>query len=255
MHPKLRFLFRAVVVLVLSFSGLLHAQVNRTGKVTVFEELNKVAVVSDEHAAVREYHETLAQEWRNSFIDQPPVRFAREPWEPPSVAFERTVVRKPAVQSKMRQTRHDPERGRQQIKKKLEEIRIEEYHVPQALELSEVFKNLHSLARKLDPEERGVNIVLGSIVQERRVTPAFDVVTGKMPVPLEDYTVTISQPLRNMSLRELLDAIVNAAVPPVGSENATSLQYSVEEYAIVFRQRPKYPIELIDAPLKVIAAE
>jgi hypothetical protein len=182
------------------------------------------------------------------------VRFVREPWEPPSVAFERTVVRKPAVRSKLKQTRHDPERGRQQIEKKLEDIRVEEYHLPQAVVLSEVLKNLHTLARKLDPEERGVNIVLSSLVQNRRFTPIFDV-EGKMTGALEDYTVKISSPLRNISLRELLDAIVNAAVPPVGNEGAPGLRYSIEEYAVVFHQRTSDPIELIDAPLKVITAQ
>ena len=255
MHPKRRFLFRAVVVLVLSFTGLIRAQVNTTGKVTRLERFEKAGLLSDEHPAMREYYETLAQERRDSFIDQPPVRFAREPWEPPSVAFERTVVRKPAVRSKVRQTRHDPERGRQQIEKKLQEIRIEDYHVPQAVELSEVLKNLHTLARKLDPEERGVNIVLSSIVTDRRFAPIFDIEMGKMPGALEDYTVKISSPLRNISLRELLDAIVDAAVPPAENEGARGLRYSIEEYGVVFRQGAKETVELIDAPLKVITAE
>lgn len=138
---------------------------------------------------------------------------------------------------------------------KLQQIRIEEFHLPQAVEVSEVLKNLHTLSRKLDPEKRGVIIVPSSIVVDRRLIPVFDIGMGIMRVALEDYTVKISPPLRNISLRELLDAIVEAAVPPKGHESAPRLRYSIEEYGVVFRQRTKYAVELIDAPLKAIAAE
>jgi hypothetical protein len=259
MHPKRRFFVRAVVLLALSFTGLIHAQVKTTGKVPALEQLEKVGVYIEaqhhaEHPGLQGYYEDRATEWRRSIIDRPPVRFAREPWEPPSIAFKRSFEGNPEVRSSVRKAPADPERGRRLVEKKMEEIRIEEYQVPQAVELSEVLKNLHTLARKLDPEKRGVNIVLSSIVEDRRFTPIFDV-EGKMPGALEDYTVKISSPLRNISLRELLDAIVNAAVPPVGNEGAPGLRYSIEEYGVVFRQRIKDPVELIDAPLKVITAE
>ena len=233
MHPNRRFLFRAVVVLVLSCTGLIHAQVNTTGKVTAYEQLEKVTVLSDEYSVLREYYERRAQEWQDSFIDLPPVRFAREPWEPPGIGFERSSVRTPPVRSSVRKTLPDPGAGHRRVAKKLQEIQIKEYHVPQALELSEVLKNLHVLAQRSDLEERGVNIVASSLVENWSLTPSFDAVSGKTRPAWLDYRVTITPPLRDISLRELLDAIVEAAVPPEGHESAPRLRYSIEEYGVV----------------------
>ena len=71
--------------------------------------------------------------------------------------------------------------GRQANIKKLNELKVEYYEVPNALELSEVVKDIHRLARKLDPEKVGVNFVLSS-QKENPGLLAVDPVTGLPPV-------------------------------------------------------------------------
>jgi hypothetical protein len=69
MHPKRRFFVRAVVLLALSFTGLIHAQVKTTGKVPALEQLEKVGVYIEaqhhaEHPGLQGYYEDRATEWR-----------------------------------------------------------------------------------------------------------------------------------------------------------------------------------------------
>src|SRR5690606_13385867 len=54
--------------------------------------------------------------------------------------------------------------GRQQILRKLNGIVLEKYEVPGDLELSEVIKDLHRIARERDVDRVGVNFIVSSFL-------------------------------------------------------------------------------------------
>ena len=143
--------------------------------------------------------------------------------------------------------------GRQQLQRKLNGIILERYEVPGDLELSEVIKDLHRIARDRDVDKTGINFIISSVLDRPGPPPltatgfpgAVDPLTGApiapvggdTPVRIEDYKVTIDPALSNVRLVDVLDAIVRVAKPPEGGNQNVGLKYSIEEYAIVFSQR------------------
>lgn len=145
--------------------------------------------------------------------------------------------------------------GRQAIARKLNGIILERYEVPGDLELSEVIKDLHRVARDRDVDKTGINFIISSFLDKPGPPPlgaggfgfagAVDPLTGApiaqtstdTPVRVEDYKVTIDPPLTNVRLTDVLDAIVRVAKPPEGGNQNVGIKYSIEEYAVVFSQR------------------
>ena len=145
--------------------------------------------------------------------------------------------------------------GRQAIMRKLNGIILERYEVPGDLELSEVIKDLHRIARDRDVDKAGVNFIVSSFLDKPGPPPpnaqgfgfpgAVDPLTGApiapvggdTPVRVEDYKVTIDPPLSNVRLIDVLDAIVRVAKPSEGANQNVGVKYSIEEYAVVFSQR------------------
>jgi tetratricopeptide (TPR) repeat protein len=143
--------------------------------------------------------------------------------------------------------------GRQQLQRKLNGIILERYEVPGDLELSEVIKDLHRIARDRDVDKTGINFIISSVLDRPGPPPltatgfpgAVDPLTGAPiapagndnPVRIEDYKVTLDPGLSNVRLVDVLDAIVKVAKPPEGGNQNVGLKYSIEEYAIVFSQR------------------
>jgi hypothetical protein len=143
--------------------------------------------------------------------------------------------------------------GRQQLQRKLNGIILERYEVPGDLELSEVIKDLHRIARDRDVDKTGINFIISSVLDRPGPPPltatgfpgAVDPLTGApiapagsdTPTRIEDYKVTIDPALSNVRLVDVLDAIVKVAKPPEGGNQNVGLKYSIEEYAIVFSQR------------------
>jgi len=144
--------------------------------------------------------------------------------------------------------------GRQAIARKLNGIVLERYEVPGDLELSEVVKDLHRIARDRDVDKAGINFIVSSFLDKPGPAPAaaglgfpgaVDPLTGQpivttttdTPVRIEDYKVTIDPPLSNVRLTDVLDAIVRVAKPPEGGNQNVAIKYSIEEYAVVFSQR------------------
>ena len=126
--------------------------------------------------------------------------------------------------------------GRQRILDLLQSIRLNEvgYHLP----LPEVLRLLHEESRKRDPDHKGINFLLnpngdtatGGMVPRNNTGAAA--VTSAAPAPnFAQITVRIVPPLTNVSMAEVLEAIVKAADSPI--------RYSVKDYAVVFCPRPR----------------
>jgi beta-lactamase regulating signal transducer with metallopeptidase domain len=143
--------------------------------------------------------------------------------------------------------------GRATINRKLDAIILQNYEVQGDLELSEVIKDLQRRIRELDANKVGVNMIISSFTDkpprgasgDESLSPGVDPFTGQ-PVPqtmsglrVEDYKITIDPALRNVSLRSVLDAIVRVASPPEGANQNVGINYSIEDYAVVFhREQP-----------------
>lgn len=111
--------------------------------------------------------------------------------------------------------------GRKEIISKLDSIRLNEvsyYNLP----LYDVLMLMCMESRQLDPGGEGINFMFN---------PHFGAPDGAFAstVDTSKITVKIDPPLRNIRLADVLDAITNAASVPI--------QYSIENYAVVFSPR------------------
>src|SRR5687768_15521717 len=144
--------------------------------------------------------------------------------------------------------------GRKLIIQKLNKIVIENYEAPNAQKLDDVVKDLARLSRDRTADKAGVNFILSSQMENARVV-GLQSPTGPTQqsnvVKVEDYEVTITPALRNVSLQALLGAIMEVAVPPKGSEGAPPLRYAIEDYAVVIGQRAAEPVPLYTRTFKV----
>ena len=121
-------------------------------------------------------------------------------------------------------------RGRQIIMGKLDRIRLDKGW--DGLPLSEVIKDLGNESRKRDPDKRGINFIINPNVST--AAPAIDPATGlpiasgapAEPVDVGATLIKINPVLTDVSLADLLDAIVKVADHPI--------KYSIEDYAVVF---------------------
>jgi len=136
-------------------------------------------------------------------------------------------------------------KGRQQIFNKLDTIVLSEVSYD-SLPLGNVVENLSRDTKNRDPQKRGINFIIsGNADPPAAAAPIVDPATG-LPVAaaaagggagdldLAAITVKLMPALNNVTLRQVLDAIVRVADRPV--------KYSVEEYAVVFTLRnPESP--------------
>ncbi|HOC57705.1 MAG TPA: hypothetical protein PKI20_18950 [Verrucomicrobiota bacterium] len=113
----------------------------------------------------------------------------------------------------------------------LDEVRFD------GLPLSEVLRFLQDESLKRDPDKTGINFLIKPNFRPVALAPGLDPVTG-LPVtaasePLDagGVIVKFSLPLRNITLKDLLDAIVMVADHPI--------EYVLEDYAVVFSARPE----------------
>ena len=145
------------------------------------------------------------------------------------------------------------------IARKLEVITLDQWYIPGDIPLSEVIKELDEEAKKRDPDQRGINFIISSVVDRPGPQlPAggfgpggfpgggIDPLTGaplpvatasENPVVVEDFLVKIDPPLKNVRLIDVLDAIVKVAKAPPGVDQSVTIKYSIEDYAVVFSQR------------------
>jgi hypothetical protein len=124
-------------------------------------------------------------------------------------------------------------KGAQRINRKLEEIVLPEVHFD-AVPLVGVVQRLIEDAKKFDPEPdpklKGLNFLINDVAP---AAPLLDAqgnpVPVARPVALSEGLVRVTQPLKNLTLRQALDVICKTAELPT--------QFSVEEYAIAFIPR------------------
>ena len=124
-------------------------------------------------------------------------------------------------------------KGAQLINRKLEEIVLPEVHYD-GVPLAEVVKRLSEAAKKFDPDpdpkKKGLNFLINDVSPQ---LPLIDANGNPVPraqsVALSEGLIRVGQPLKNLTLRQVLDVICKTAELPT--------QFSVEEYAIVFIPR------------------
>ncbi len=130
--------------------------------------------------------------------------------------------------------------GRQEIIRKLQTIRWDSLSF-KALPLNEIVRTLHEESKKMDPDHRGFNFMILPFPNQSG-PPIIDPLTGVLTTntaiidpSLIDMPITINPPLTNISLGDVLNALVLAAPKPI--------HYSVEDYAIVFSAgKPPSPL-------------
>lgn len=124
-------------------------------------------------------------------------------------------------------------RARQAIFSKLKRIHVDEIRF-ESKSLTEVVKELTTETSKRDPDKTGVNLLLAPNLDLPTQAPTLDANGQPIPAPpaadgapiLGDVVVNIPTPLKNLSIFDLLDAIVKVADRPI--------KYSIEDYAIIF---------------------
>jgi Flp pilus assembly secretin CpaC len=122
--------------------------------------------------------------------------------------------------------------GRQQIVNKLQSIRLDRVSFD-GLPLGQVLRGLNEEARQRDDEHKGINFLIYNPDRQPQSPPAIDPATG-LPAAtvanaspdLATLPITIRPPLNNVTLGEVLDAVVKASPTPI--------YYSVEDFAVVF---------------------
>ena len=122
--------------------------------------------------------------------------------------------------------------ARQAIIRKLETIRLDRVFFD-SLPLGEVVRSLNEETRKRDPEKKGINFIISTNVGAGvSATPGQVDPTTHLPaapveaVDMSAIAIKINPALMDVSLAELLDAIVKVADKPI--------KYSIENYAVVF---------------------
>lgn len=127
-------------------------------------------------------------------------------------------------------------RGRQNLSNKLERIRLETVSYD-GLPLGEIVNHLLDEAKKRDPEKKGINFMINpNLPPGTAVAAPMDPATGLPvePVDVGSILVRIRPALTDVRLLDALDAVVAVAERPI--------QYTVEDYGVVFSPRGSEPV-------------
>jgi beta-lactamase regulating signal transducer with metallopeptidase domain len=122
-----------------------------------------------------------------------------------------------------------------EIEGKLKHITLDKVSF-ENLPLSEVIRYLSDEAARHDPVQQGINFLIhNNPVESLAQPPMIDPSTGlplaatAEPVDVPSVLINFTLPLKHIALKDVLDAIVKVADHPI--------QYSVEDYAVVFAPR------------------
>ncbi|MCW5553547.1 MAG: M48 family metalloprotease [Verrucomicrobiae bacterium] len=119
-------------------------------------------------------------------------------------------------------------KGRQNILDKLDRIRLPSVAYDR-VSFTNVVRELSEQTRMHDPAGHGVNFIVNPNVPPLTSTVIDSIVGDPLPGASRDIgsmPITINPPLTNVRLGDALDAVVKAADKPI--------QYSIEDYALVF---------------------
>ena len=128
-----------------------------------------------------------------------------------------------------------PERGAK-LDAKLNQIVLDQITF-EGLPLGEVLRFLSDESIKRDPEKNGVNFLINPNFRPATLTGAVDPATGlpqaaaTEPFDMTEVIIKFNQPLRNITMKNLLDAIVTVADHPI--------EYKLEDYAVIFSAKPE----------------
>jgi beta-lactamase regulating signal transducer with metallopeptidase domain len=128
-------------------------------------------------------------------------------------------------------------RARLALVAKLHTIRIDRVQFD-SLSLGEVIRFLNDQVRKLDPAQQGINFMISSASSNPDPGSAQSEPGGVAAVQIK-----ILPALSDVWLADVLDAIVKVANRPI--------QYSIEDYAVVFAWKAKGPVPLYTRLIKV----
>ncbi|MEQ2008048.1 MAG: M56 family metallopeptidase [Limisphaerales bacterium] len=143
--------------------------------------------------------------------------------------------------------------GAQRISRKLDEIIIPDVHLD-SVTLPEVVKWLDGAVRKFDPEKKGLNFLINNVASDyitpnATSAPAAPVLdqkgnpiatsTARQYPDLDIALIKVSKPIKDLTLRQVLDVICKTATVKMPDGRAAGLKFTIEEYAIVFS--PKLP--------------
>jgi hypothetical protein len=120
-------------------------------------------------------------------------------------------------------TRHA---GAELIRQRLENIKFAEFGVPVETPLSDVIKSLSQAVKDHDTERRGVNFILSS--------QSSNALTSNDSPMVDDYRIRVNPPLKDVRVLEILEAITSGARVPEGKSPSWLLNYSIQDYAVVF---------------------
>ncbi|HUS35098.1 MAG TPA: M56 family metallopeptidase [Verrucomicrobiae bacterium] len=123
--------------------------------------------------------------------------------------------------------------SRKSIQRKLETIRIDNFPVKKETDLVDVLKDLGTEVRKRDPKKRGVNFI---------ISIGRDITSNSPAIDVEQFKIKIEPEVRDLTLGQLLNAIVKVARPPKDAPPSSKLEYRVEEYAVVFSASQDEPV-------------
>lgn len=132
---------------------------------------------------------------------------------------------------------------RQRILQKLDQIVIKELFFD-GQPLNEVVRFLREESENQDPEKKGINFIINSNLNEQ---PGTDVQTNITAVDLDKMMVKINPALKNLTMAQTLEAITQVATPIDGN----GLQFSVNDYAVVFKRRVLDPPQMLTRRFKI----
>jgi type II secretory pathway component GspD/PulD (secretin)/tetratricopeptide (TPR) repeat protein len=134
-------------------------------------------------------------------------------------------------------------KSRQRIYQKLDSIRLAEHPTADGVGLGPFFEELSKDVKARDPEKKGINFILNNAIDAAPpAAPLTDPATGLLvpvapggpEIPIGEIVLKMNPKLTDLTVRQLLDAIVRVADRPI--------KYSVEDYAIVISHRtPETP--------------
>jgi beta-lactamase regulating signal transducer with metallopeptidase domain len=186
---------------------------------------------------------TMRQSWKQTLsaigliaaVNSPDVTMAQNSPFQPLVAAT-TPATMPYEQQPITE---ETSKSRTALEAKLRAIVLDEVKYD-ALPLSEVLRHLSEESRKRDPEKKGINFLINPnnptyVSQSALVDPATGLplpATINEPVDVSEITIKFNLSLRNVSMQDLLKAIVKVADQPI--------QFSLEEYGVVFSLQGQY---------------
>ena len=222
------------------------------GKIDEAKEKLVAAVKLDPDNRMAFYYLSLIEELRFSRMAKLREMTARDralqverAWSPP---LQRDALPTPNPFATTNLVHTGP--GRQSIQNKLQRIMLNEV-LFDGLPLQQVIQYLSDESAKRDPDKEGINFMINpNIVVSAPGAAGIDPTTGAPipapvaePMDMNNVIVKITTPLRNISLANALEAIVQVADKPI--------RFSIQEYAVVFSQRPPDTAQLETRTFKV----